>query len=165
MRPWTRYVLRATGIACLVVAVSMVAVVGIWYGQGGRILSVQSGSMAPTFRIGDGILLKRVPAAELRIGDVISYHSRQTPQLVVSHRVVSIKGGGALVTTQGDSLRQVDPAVAADQIIGRATAVAPHYGQVVNWLRSPVGLAIAVYMPVVLIISSAIVAAVTSTHT
>jgi signal peptidase len=122
--------------------------------HGGRIVSVQTNSMTPTFKAGDALLIQHVTAKSLKLGDVITYRSSQDPSHTISHRIVARKNGGFL--TAGDRQHRLDPLVLPGQITGRAWAVAPGLGRVINWLHSRIGLVTALFIPAALIIVSEI---------
>lgn len=115
--------------------------------HGGQVLLVQTGSMRPMIRPGDAVIVWPTPVDHIRNGDVVSYNSKVTPGVVMTHRVVSINTKTQKLTTQGDSNKFADPPVAASQVIGRASYIAPHLGRFVGWLRTPLGLSLAVYLP------------------
>jgi signal peptidase len=75
---------------------------------------ITSGSMTGTYDQGSVVFEKPVPAARLRVGDVITYMpppDAGVPHLV-THRIISMKpaeGGGVVFTTQGDANPDPDP--------------------------------------------------------
>ena len=60
---------------------------------------VLSGSMEPTYKTGSVIYYKSVPQEELKVGDTITFTSKNNN--LVSHRIVSIENG--LYETKGDA--------------------------------------------------------------
>ena len=68
-----------------------------------------SGSMQPTFGIGDAVLSKRVPAAGLEVGDVVTVPTKTG--VPVTHRIVGIEegDGSRLLTLRGDANERNDP--------------------------------------------------------
>lgn len=121
------------------------------HARGEQLLAVQTASMRPTFQPGDALIVRPVKATDLRVGEIISYQSR-SPGVIITHRLVAINRQTGLLTTAGDSLRSPDLAFPPDQVIGRATALAPKLGLVLDFLRHPLGLALAIYVPGALII-------------
>lgn len=119
-----------------------------------QVLSVQTASMVPTFRPGDAVLLRSVNPVELRLGDIISYRNPQNAAMVITHRLINIDTRTGQFTTQGDSSSVADPSFPAQQVIGRVTAVAPALGLALDYIHTPVGLAVAVYLPATLIIGT-----------
>lgn len=143
-----RRLLTVVLIAALCLPV--IALVG-WRLLGGTVLTVQTNSMQPTFSAGDALLvrpLKHLPQP----GEVVSYHSNQQTSVVVSHRVQQVLKPGPKYITQGDALTDADLPIRDYQLLGRPVAVLPSFGRVVQWLRSPVGLGLGVYLPAALII-------------
>lgn len=144
---------RLAQAICLVLIVVVAAGVGMWYMHGGRILSVQTGSMAPAFKPGDGVLLQKLPAKDLRVGDIVSFRATQDPRVVISHRLIGLYPDGRL-KTKGDALAQTDPALTSQQVLGRVVAVAPGYGRFIHLIRQPMGLLISVYLPALAVMAA-----------
>jgi signal peptidase I len=73
--------------------------------------TVLSGSMRPTFGSGDVILVTRLRAEGVRVGDVISFHAPVAPHQVETHRVAAIlrRGHEPIVETKGDANDSLDP--------------------------------------------------------
>ncbi len=132
--------------SCLLL-MTTVGIMGSWYVRGGRLLSVQSGSMAPTFIVGDGVVVTPMPVNLLRVGDIIAYKNRSQPAVITTHRLVARNALTGTLTTKGDALALVDGAVLPSQVIGRVTARAPYFGRVSHWLRSPVIVITLAYVP------------------
>ncbi|RXR25679.1 signal peptidase I [Oerskovia turbata] len=73
-------------------------------------LVVVSGSMIPTYEVGDGIVSRRVPASTLEVGDVVSVFTRDG--VLVTHRVVQVEDGpgdARTLTLRGDNNPVDDP--------------------------------------------------------
>lgn len=124
--------------------------------QGDHVLSVQSGSMVPTFRRGDAVITKRTALSQLRLGDVISYRNPAEPRVLVSHRLVQIDYTTGRLVTKGDANYAPDIAVPYNNVVGVVYEVIPGLGTVIDWLHQPVGLIIAVYIPATLLLLSEI---------
>ena len=137
----------------LLIVLGLCSVLGVvFYAMryhGYRVLSVQSGSMSPAIKIGDGLIVKSVPFQSLRVGDVVTY--RQGGGLI-SHRIVSIKKQPNVLITKGDYNRVADDPFPADMVTGRAVAIVPHLGKVTTILKSPLALLLIIYIPSVGII-------------
>jgi signal peptidase len=107
---------------------------------GYRPVVVLSGSMVPTFRPGDTILVRPKPAADVRVGDIITYEIPVGDHHVESHRVVKILSGGAspTVITQGDANSSPDPwrARLTGRTIWTTFQVVPKVGYGILVLRS-----------------------------
>lgn len=122
------------------------------YRAGDRLLSVQSGSMAPSFDNGDAVLVRKVKLQNLIVGDVISYHSPADSRVVVSHRLVSIDYQTGRLVTKGDSILPQDLPFPSNRLIGKVYTVVPYVGTGLDWLHTPTGIMIAVYTPAACVI-------------
>lgn len=148
-----RALLRVLLVVSAVCLIALLAGGAAWWARGGRIMSVQTGSMAPTVRPGDGLVILPASFNQLKSGDVVSYHSGQDPNVVISHRIVSVNRAHGTIITRGDNLSQPDSTVYRHQIIGRAIAVAPQYGRAAQALRTPQGLAVGLYLPALVFVA------------
>lgn len=113
-----------------------------------RILTVQTGSMRPTFAPGDALIMRRADIGVLRPGMIVSYQSARNPNELVTHRLVRIISEKQSFQTKGDALATADPAVRGSLLSGRVVAVLPGMGKILNWLRSWTGLVVCIYLPV-----------------
>jgi len=104
--------LRAIGNAVIAVAVLTfwAAAVGPRL-AGYETMTVLSTSMEPTYNPGDIILVTREPVADLRAGQIISFHVPTGDHHVVTHRVVTVQveHGKTIVQTKGDDNTIADP--------------------------------------------------------
>ena len=119
-----------------------------------QVLSVQTGSMVPTFRPGDAVFLRRVVPANLQPGDIISYRNPLDASMIITHRLISRDNQTGRLTTEGDNSSTPDPDFPAQQVVGQVAAVAPKLGRALNYLHKPIGLAIAVYLPAALVVGA-----------
>lgn len=147
-----RQLYRAVAAGCALAVALGASGVGAWYIWGGRVLTVQSASMTPTFVVGDGVLMNPVTANDIQVGDVVAFHSNFDPAVIISHRVIRLLPHRGQVVTRGDKLTSPDPAISVNQIIGRVWAVAPGFGRIVALIRRPIGMAVTIYAPALLII-------------
>ncbi len=139
---------------CIATAVLSIAFAAcILWQQGYRLLSVQTGSMAPVFFAGDAVVTKPVMATNISPGDIISYHNPEKPSVVVSHRVIGIDGGTQMLLTKGDNVGLPDRAISPLLVEGRVVMSVPVLGYMLNWLRQPLGLIICVYTPAAFILA------------
>ena len=138
-------------VAAVLLVLASVAGWLLWRTQSVRLLSVQSGSMAPAIEVGDAVLVRPVTEDEVRIGDIVSFYSPVEPGIVVTHRVVSIDGAGQ-VTTRGDGNAEEDPVLDPTLLVGRVEHQFANAGYVIDFMRSRAGLALLVYMPAVIVI-------------
>jgi len=116
--------------------------------SGERLIFYAGGSMWPTFRPGDRLVLEECDARSLRPGEVVVFRGRtsepaecaegsfphampgRTPRLVC-HRVLSVReeGGCVFVRTQGDASRGPDPDWPAERLVGRVVELLPAKGR------------------------------------
>ncbi len=132
----------------LVLVVYVVGVLGLGFAAqvapltGHGLLAVRSASMAPALGVGDLLIVRRVPATDVRPGDVValSLGSGAT----VTHRVISVSptDDGPMFTTGGDANALPDPVAArADQLQGRLESSVALLGFLLAMLSMPSGLA------------------------
>ena len=112
------------------------------YLTGHHLAAVETGSMVPTFQIGDAVISKKVTAAQVSAGDIISYVNPKSPSQMISHRVVSVDTKAAILVTKGDHLRQADTAIGNGAVRGKVIAVVPKLGYVINTVRNIYSLSI-----------------------
>lgn len=97
-------------------------------------MTVLTGSMTPTYPPGTLIIVQPVQAADIHIGDVITYQIESGKPAVVTHRVVTataVSDGTYTFTTKGDANNTVDQkAVIPDQIRGKVWYAIPYLGYV-----------------------------------
>lgn len=111
---------------------SVVAVVFIWFSLGVfpvRPAVIYSGSMRPAFEVGDIVIVAKRNPKLLRVGDVISYKSKDSPVPTV-HRIVAIRSesGREVFITRGDANTRDDPPVTEENVTGKVILVVPRLG-------------------------------------
>jgi signal peptidase len=112
---------------------------------------VLSGSMEPTIFIGDIVITKKQD--DYRKNDVITFYGPEGR--IVTHRIVEIKENKDHRTffTKGDANRSEDDAqIQQEQIIGKVIFVIPKLGYAANFIQTPLGLIILVFIPSSLLI-------------
>lgn len=121
-----------TPVAALVSASPQRPLFRTW-GRG--ILVVTSGSMSPSIRTGDIVVLRSVRMerdAGVRTGTVVTFRSAGTDDVLVTHRVVGTAhnaSGRTVLVTKGDANPTVDLSpLTPDRIIGEPTVVIPRAG-------------------------------------
>lgn len=102
---------------------------------------VRSGSMVPTYHVGDVVLVEQVRADELRPGEVASL--RYYPEFgeSLTHRVRSVRAvdEGVQVETRGDANDSSEVwTVAPDAMVGRVVASVPAIGAPATLVRTAV---------------------------
>ncbi len=101
---------------------------------GRSLLTVVTGSMEPSLHTGDYIYVKKVPADELEVGDIIAFRSEESDVSgkLVTHRIIEITPEGDFVT-KGDANTIADSKrIRQDQIIGKYTGKAKFF----KWINS-----------------------------
>lgn len=142
-RPLAR---RLAGLAInAVVALCLVVFFLIAVGPhvlGYRTSTMLTGSMEPGISPGDVVVTVPKAAADLQVGDVISYKIPVEDHRIETHRVTKImhkRDGSIAIITKGDANSDNDPwtAVLADDTVWESTAVIPKLGSAIRVLRSP----------------------------
>ncbi len=123
---------------------------------------IVSGSMEPTIKIKDAIVIKRYDDEMLKIGDIITYKS-EDPYfygIMITHRIVDIieENDETVYVTKGDHNTTRDRLpVKAGQIYGKVIMVIPKIGYIQSFLATSYGWIIAVVIPCLGIIISDII--------
>lgn len=102
---------------------------------------IVSGSMEPTIKKQDAILVKKIPEAEIKVNDIISFTTKN--QINVTHRVIEIQeeNGIKKYTTKGDNNNTEDKEkITYEQIEGKYQFRINQFGMVIQILKSKVTL-------------------------
>jgi signal peptidase I len=149
-------VLRLLVAAALVAAIVLVAAGAVPTMFGYESFTVYSGSMEPAIRVGALAVVQPVPAAQLREGDVITFRSRNQPDIVVTHRLTSIvrsPDGRTEFRTKGDANETEDSVqVEGSSVLGRVAYSVPFAGYVVDAARRPQGRILLLGVPALLLL-------------
>ena len=129
----------------ILVAVSLLAFLLIALGPhlfGYRTQTMLTGSMSPGINPGDVVVSWPKPAADLKVGDVISYHIPVEDHRVETHRVTKVmhgKDGSISIRTQGDANDGVDPwkATLVEDTVWQTRFVIPEVGNAIRFFRQP----------------------------
>jgi signal peptidase len=102
-----------------------------------------TGSMAPGIKPGDVVIDTQEDAADIAVGQIITYHVPIADHRVESHRVTWVghdSDGTVLIRTRGDANDADDPWTARIDTakVWRVRAVVPFAGTVIRWLRAPI---------------------------
>lgn len=117
----------------------MAAIVLIWFCLG--VFSfvprvIVSGSMVPAMKIGDIVIVKKIPGAEVKKGDVIMF---PLGNMKVTHRVVAVEedeNSRRMFVTRGDANQSADSdPVNEKAVIGKVVLVIPKAGWLTIALR------------------------------
>jgi signal peptidase I len=144
----------SVSVTTLMLVVSCAAVTALH--QGTKFLSIQSGSMVPTFRKGDLVIVNPVPDKNYKVGDIINFINPNNAKQTVTHRVQRTLPDdgmqGKRVITKGDANAAADIAIPTSKIIGKVNYSIPYLGFVFDFVRQPVGLLLAIYTPALSIV-------------
>ena len=124
---------------------------------GYSMLTVQSGSMEPTFSEGDVIIVKEVEDLnELKVDDIITFHTVIDMHSVINtHRIVKIMDDNPKMTqfvTKGDANDEADlSVVGGGNIIGQYKFYIPMVGKVIDFLSTSMGFVLIIVLPLLLV--------------
>ena len=125
---------------------------------GWQTVTVMSGSMAPAYAIDAELALAPVDPTDVRVGDVIAFQS-EADRPMITHRVVAIENtaGNLTFVTKGDANEDPDTnPVVASAIRGRVVFGVPHLGLFVRAVHNPIGFAVLLVLPGLLLIGQEI---------
>lgn len=115
-------------VAVLLSIISLTVYIMCSNGSGGAaevfgvsVVKIVSGSMEPSIRDGDYIIIRKTDTAALKAGDIICFYSedRDIKGRLNTHRIVGINGDGSF-NTKGDAVKYPDEtAVSPDRIVGK----------------------------------------------
>lgn len=118
---------------------------------GYQVFNVISGSMEPTYSVGDLLYVKTVDPDSVRVGDPITFVLNEN-LVVATHRVVAVDAENRLFTTKGDANETVDAApVHFNNLIGVPKFSIPLLGYVSDYVQHPPGTYVAIGFCVVLL--------------
>lgn len=114
---------------------------------------VLSGSMEPAIRTGSIVVIK--PEENYKEGDIITFGKDTKKDVPTTHRIVKIRAveGRLLFTTKGDANDSEDSTeIRKDRIIGKVLFSVPYIGYILDTAKKPIGFAVLVGVPVLLIV-------------
>lgn len=121
---------------------------------GDRPYTVLTGSMEPTISAGDVVVDERISPLQARVGDIVTFRDPEDQSRQLTHRVKRIRREGSHLwfVTQGDANNTVERwRIAADGSLGRVLYAVPWVGHVAVLTKTPLGLALLVIVPVLLL--------------
>ena len=161
----------------IVVVISLLVTILVFSAQGSEdgvpslfgksLVTIESGSMEPTYKSGDLIFITKISddeKANLKVGDIITYHAPIDINKdgaigdINTHRIVSIDLAAKTVKTQGDNKETNAVAdnytVSFKDIIGTATEDGKMggVGSVIDFLRSSLGFFLCILLPLILFV-------------
>lgn len=125
---------------------------------GWQLITLVSGSMAPTYPADSALIVKPVDPAAVSEGDVIVFVA-EDDRPMVAHRVVAIEttAGRTAFVTKGDANEDPDyDLVLASDVRGRVVAGVPYLGLFVRAVHHPVGFALLLVLPALALIGQEI---------
>lgn len=119
---------------------------------GYKVYTVISGSMEPTYSVGDLLYVKSVDVNTIKVGDPITFVLNEN-LVVATHRVVRIDAANQHFYTKGDAnqIEDGDP-VHFNNVIGVPQFSIPKLGYVSDFIQNPPGMYITIGLGVILII-------------
>lgn len=137
------------------VLVALVAVFAVFL-MGSRLIGLQvfnvtSGSMEPTYSVGDLIYVKSVDPDSVKVGDPITFVLNEN-LVVATHRVVAIDKENRQFTTKGDANETEDAnPVHFNNLVGVPKFAIPLLGYVSAYIQHPPGMYVAIALGIVLL--------------
>ena len=91
---------------------------------GYRIYTIASGSMIPTYNIGDTLLIKEMTSENIKVGDAVTYMGEAggVDGMIITHQVQQVdidENGKYSFHTKGIANNIEDPIVYEDQVLGK----------------------------------------------
>lgn len=122
--------------------------VAVWL-LGWQLLSVQSGSMSPTFAVGSLLVVGQLDPADVAPGMAITFEDPAASGKLVTHRVVGAAPGEQLAfITRGDANATPDPRpIPARLVRGRVLWSITALGAALDWLQWPRSFVLLVLLP------------------
>ena len=137
----SRRLSRSTSFPAGWVVTALLSVIIVWFAVGLFPLQpslVPSGSMIPTIRPGDVVIVAKSQAGSVTLGDIVEYHDVRE-NLNIVHRVIEVHGedGQRYFITKGDnnSSPDADP-VPAQNVIGKVVFNIPKVGWISILVKS-----------------------------
>jgi len=116
-----------------------------------RVFNVLSGSMEPTYSVGDLLYVKEVDPDSVQVGDPITFVLNED-LVVATHRVVKVDGENRQFYTKGDANETEDASpVHFNNLVGVPIFAIPLLGYVSAFIQNPPGMYIAIGLGVLLL--------------
>lgn len=113
------------------------------------VFAVVSKSMYPMLSIGDLVVTEKIDFTNINTEDVIAYKTNNQEKDVIIHRVIK-KENEDEVLTKGDNNATADETlVNKNKIIGKVVKVFPEYGDIIVFMRKPLGIALFIIIPAI----------------
>ncbi len=118
-----------------------------------KFLTVLSGSMEPTIKMGSVVLIK--PADNYKIGDVITFGEISKIKTPTTHRIYEMKvqGSQPVYIIKGDANNGSDISeITNKDILGIVLFSGRYLGYAVDFAKKPLGFALIIIIPAIVII-------------
>jgi len=145
------------------IAAILVSLIGVFVlvmlTSGAKGFAVQSDSMAPRFKRGDVVFVRRAAFENLAVGDIISAHFPDG-EGVFTHRITAIDPEERTIRTRGDHTLSDDPLTTKESdIIGKLWFTLPYVGYVSIAMESRTPIYICLGAAIVLIMTRIVLTA------
>ncbi len=141
-------------VIAFIAAVALLLIVSILPITGNiKVMTVISGSMEPKIHTGSVVIVK--PAADYKIGEVITFGPYTKTKAPTTHRIYEIKiiEGQPIYITKGDANNAPDEReIQKKDIVGKVLFSVPYVGYAVDFAKKPVGFALIIIIPAAIII-------------
>lgn len=122
---------------------------------GVHLYSVLTGSMEPTLPVNSLIVVRSVAdVTTIQAGDVITFEEPGQTGRLITHRITSFESEGDQISfrTKGDANPIADAwLVSPEAIRGKVVRDFPNAGSLISFLNTPVGIALFVLLPVLIL--------------
>ncbi|MBI2405602.1 signal peptidase I [Candidatus Microgenomates bacterium] len=142
-------------VLLVIVAVGLAFVAIPWFDN--KALIVRSGSMEPTIKVGDLVVVNSKGEGLLlyKEGDIVAFKGEKDPKILTTHRIVAVetKEGKLFYQTKGDANNAPDNGVVAEEkVVGKAIFLLPYIGRLFAFTKSNIGFPLLVIFPALLVI-------------
>lgn len=118
-----------------------------------KLFVVQSGSMEPSIKVGDLIIINKQDGYRYKKDDVVTF--RDATNRTVTHRIIEIekRAGKDFYSTKGDANRTEDiDFVSQNNIVGKVILTIPKGGYLVSFTKTKEGMIMFIIIPLGLIV-------------
>lgn len=121
--------------------------------MGMQVFNVISGSMEPTYSVGDLLYVKTVDPDSVKVGDPITFVLNED-LVVATHRVVKVDRENRQFTTKGDANETEDAMpVHFNNLVGVPVFAIPLLGYVSAYIQNPPGMYVAIALGAALLLA------------
>ena len=116
-----------------------------------KLLSVVSGSMSPTIKVGDMIIISTT--TDYKRYDIITFTNADN---IITHRIMEIKleDNERKFITKGDANKTIDEySIKNTQVLGKVIFTIPQLGYIIKFTRSTIGLIFILSIPLSVFLS------------